>query len=359
MTMEEFVSHTHSSVPSPTSKYVADSSIFYREKKAPLLVLVEDEEDIPFWKRMFDCVSGNYLEVGVFSLKKASENALQQKDANGNPLVASGKDALMKVSGLGKFKVVAVDADYDLLVDYHSYSDSIRNDKYVIHTEYYSIENHLLEAKTMNLLSIWQYMKNVVSTVDWDAFYNSLADALANAVKLCVASNIHRQNLYHQGTNPLPDSFSVNEISSALGDICFSPVDYMASLSKWQNSIERAAHFAAKQRESSAEILAFANWQADDVLHNLQGHTLYCYIYQLVKHYFLIGYGQLINIEKAKVTDPNKIPSAISDLRNRIGMANCSVDGYIKSSIYSASQLTNTNDNVIIKIQDNIRAILN
>ncbi|MCQ2315526.1 MAG: DUF4435 domain-containing protein [Bacteroidales bacterium] len=356
--MEEFVSHTHSSVPSPTSKYVADSSVFYRERKAPLLVLVEDEDDIPFWKRMFNCVSGNYLEVGVFSLKKASENALQQKDANGNSLVASGKDALMKVSGLGKFKVVAVDADYDLLVDYHSYSDSIRNDKYVIHTEYYSIENHLLEAKTMNLLSIWQHMKTVVSAVDWDNFFNGLADALGNAVKLCVASNIHRQNLYHQGTNPLPDTFSVNEISSALGAICFSPTDYWTSLSKWQTSIEGTSHFAAKQRESSAELLAFASWQADDVLHNLQGHTLYCYIFQLVKLYFKKGYKQLIDDEKAKVSNNAEILSAIHALRIRIGMADCTVDGFIKHSIYSASAL-DMNDKAIMKIQNNIRAILN
>lgn len=358
MTMEEFVSHTHSSVPSPTSKYVADSSVFYRERKAPLLVLVEDEDDIPFWERMFNCVSGNYLKVGVFSLKKASENALQQKDANGDPLTASGKDALMKVKDLGKFKVVAVDADYDLLVDYHPYSDRIRTDKYVIHTEYYSIENHLLEAKTMNLLSIWQYMKNVVPTVDWDAFYNSLANALGNAVKLCVASNIHRQNSYKQGVNPLPDSFSVNEISLALGDACFSPNNYMTSLSKWKKSIEGSAHFAAKQRESSAELLAFASWQADDVLHNLQGHTLYCYIFQLVKLYFKKGYKQLIDDEKAKVSNNAEILSAIHALRIRIGMADCTVDGFIKHSIYSASAL-DMNGKAIMKIQNNIRAILN
>lgn len=113
-----------SSIPVPTSKYVADSSVFYSDRKAPLLVLVEDEEDKPFWSRLFLCVGSRYRSVDIHTLRTASATALAQTNGDGITMDATGKDSLMKVTGLGTNKVVAVDADYDLLIDYHSYSQN-------------------------------------------------------------------------------------------------------------------------------------------------------------------------------------------------------------------------------------------
>lgn len=50
------------------------------------------------------------------------------------------------MSGLGTNKIVAVDADFDLLIDdYSEYTEMVRNHPYVINTTWYSLENILMQ----------------------------------------------------------------------------------------------------------------------------------------------------------------------------------------------------------------------
>lgn len=112
---------------------------FFRKRsdKQDLLVLVEGDDDIPFWTKLFADVQDKY-NVDVHTLKIKKEEDADEVDRK-------GKEALMTITNLGPNKVVAVDADLDLLLPaYHTYSDRLRSDPYVISTQYYSIENHKL-----------------------------------------------------------------------------------------------------------------------------------------------------------------------------------------------------------------------
>lgn len=355
--MAEYVNESTSSIPFPTSKYLSDSSVFYRDGKAPLLVLVEDEDDRNFWNKMFACLADDYLSIDIHPLKSISAMAMAQSNAAGRILDATGKDPLMKVAGLGKNKVVAVDADYDLLVDYHSYSERIRTDRYVIHTTYYSIENHLLTVDSIKNLSIWKDLGTFVPRVDWEGICGCLAKAVGNAVKLCVASLVHRQKQVEQGITSLPETLHIGEVRSSLGCMKFPPQKYVAELSDWQSSFETTAGYKSIEQECGDEIEALTDWNEEYVLHNLQGHTLYEYLCKPLKYYYVQGYKRLEKSEKEKSTNPADIPDIIKQLKNSLGLNSMTVMEKIKSSIYSAKAIDMT-DEAIVNIQSDIRSIL-
>ncbi len=122
-----------------TSREIELSRYFRkRTDKRDLLVLVEGDDDIPFWTLLFQDVIDRYARIDIETLKV-------EDNLTGNMKDRKGKDALMEISDLGPSKVVAVDMDYDGVVpSYHSYSSRLWSDKYVLHTYFYSIENHKL-----------------------------------------------------------------------------------------------------------------------------------------------------------------------------------------------------------------------
>ena len=122
-----------------TSREIELSRYFRkRTDKRDLLVLVEGDDDIPFWILLFQDVIDKYARIDIETLKV-------EDNLTGNMKDRKGKDSLMEISDLGPSKVVAVDMDYDVVVpSYHSYSSRLWNDKYVLHTVFYSIENHKL-----------------------------------------------------------------------------------------------------------------------------------------------------------------------------------------------------------------------
>ena len=149
------------------------TSVLRVDNKAPLLVYVEDLQDVSFWQQMFDCVKEYYSEINVTTLKEAALNNCSEQDSVGNTLCATGKDALMKVQGLGVHKVIAVDRDYDgLIPNYHYYSDRIDSDSFVIPTTYYALENHLVLPMSIN-----QHLQNIInSNKDYTTCYQTLLD---------------------------------------------------------------------------------------------------------------------------------------------------------------------------------------
>lgn len=339
-----------------SSKYIENSSVFYRNKKAPLLVLVEDKEDIPFWSKMFACICDGYSRIDVWSLQEASVNALEQRDAQGNCLTATGKDALMKVIGLGKHKVLAVDADYDLLLDYHKYSNRVRTDKYVIHTEYYSIENHLLTALNIPNLSLWNSVKAHLLSIDWKFVLNTFGESVLEAVKLSLVSVGRREKAYKQDSKSktLPDVVKVSDINESFGSVDFSHDAYIKKLDQCKRKFESAT--SKLREECQKELSEYNDWSSEDALYHIQGHTLYNFVSKVIKYYFEDAFKKLEKEEKEKVIEKAKIPDVIKNLKSDIGIAESRAD-FIKNSIYNADAI-DMKDDAVVKIQNNIGEIL-
>lgn len=162
--------------------------MYPRGTQSELLVLVEDTDDIPFWGKLFSCVSSHYKSITICPLKSLPEH-MRQVNKDGIELTASGKEALMQVDGLGTSKVVAVDADYDLIIEnYHKYTQRLRTDTYVIHTEYYAIENHLLNPYSLSRLPLWSRL----SITDEEQYWDNLLSSHADRIRVELEENLTR-----------------------------------------------------------------------------------------------------------------------------------------------------------------------
>lgn len=265
-----------------SEEYISLSDIFF-EDKSPLLVLVEDQEDKPFWNRLFSCISNNYERIDVWPLQEASAYEMQQTDASGNPLTATGKEALIKVNGLCNKKVIAIDADLDLLTDYHYYSARVRTDKYVIHTTYYSIENHLLTVATIPNLSVIWY--NPKATINWNHIFNSIGNAICNAVKLNVASIIHRDNERKSGKTTLPNVLTLKNINYYFGNVVYNPSSFLNNLTAKKTTFESSALYSSLSTQCTNEFMSLRHWNVQDCLHTLQGHSLYNLVVKAIKYH--------------------------------------------------------------------------
>lgn len=117
-----------------SSDFLEARKYFYpKEQRAieRIEVFVEDEVDTVFWRCLFDELNSNKIFI-IRVLRTTDE--------------LNGKDALISkigLSSLGPNKLIAIDSDYDYIIDdYHDYTSELRACQYVLHTiETYSIEN--------------------------------------------------------------------------------------------------------------------------------------------------------------------------------------------------------------------------
>lgn len=126
-----------------TSNFLATKKYFranHTTAKERVVVFVEDEIDSVFWRQFFD----KYGTDKIYEIKvlRCPNNEL------------CGKDALVKyiqLDTLGPNKLIAIDADYDYILDnYHPYTEELRNCKFVVHTyDTYAIENCKITAKLL------------------------------------------------------------------------------------------------------------------------------------------------------------------------------------------------------------------
>lgn len=99
----------------------------------PVLLFVEGDDDVPMWTEAVKPYKSKY-DIRVVTNKAV------------NPAEENGKTKLLTMDGLCANKLVAVDADYDLLVDnYSDYTNDVRTGPFVVNTTWYSVENILLQ----------------------------------------------------------------------------------------------------------------------------------------------------------------------------------------------------------------------
>lgn len=123
-----------------SSAYIAAQNALRSKRTLPeVYVYVEGLDDVTFWKECLRPFCSNY-SFKVTQLRKP------------DGLIAEGKRHLIEsidIQSLGPNKYVAVDADYDWIIDNYkpssttsSISDIIRNNPYILHTFLYAIENY-------------------------------------------------------------------------------------------------------------------------------------------------------------------------------------------------------------------------
>ncbi len=126
-----------------TTEWIKLTGFFgHTPSRIPVSLFVEGDDDVPLWTEAVKPYQSKY-DIKVITNKMANQN-------EGN-----GKAILLSMKGLGQSKVIAIDADYDLLIDnYSQYTDIVRNGEYIVNTTWYSVENILLQkTKSLPLLN--------------------------------------------------------------------------------------------------------------------------------------------------------------------------------------------------------------
>lgn len=264
------------------------------DAKAPLLVYVEDPEDIPFWQLLFKHIENRYSEINVTTLKERAISGEPELDDDGQEMLATGKDILMKVIGLGANKVIAIDRDYDGLIDnYHTYTNMVRTSPYVITTTYYSMENHIISPKAVNM-----YLQRIIGTEkDYETEfqslltkYNSTLDPALLLLLVCIERHLVRNE---------PLQYTISGLANDMSDLNNKQDD--ATICKCRNAIQcnRGALIAAYDSDIQRmkERLSVHAKYPDSLWKIVQGHTLYAfannYMSQIVKNYVEVKVSEL------------------------------------------------------------------
>lgn len=269
------------------SKVIRTTAYLRADTKASLLVYVEDREDIPFWRELFQCISEKYSEINITTLKEIAASSKPEVNCVGNALTATGKDALMQVQGLGPHKVVAVDRDFDGLIDnYHTYTNRVRDDQYVIATTYYAIENHLVSPLAVN--ACLQHIigdKNDYATEYQSILtkFNDLLDPILLLLLVCIEHHI-----LHGGRIP----YKTKNLASDLSEFINKQDDARIGICR-QKITSHCGGLLATKASDIKEIknrLTICSKYPDALWKVVKGHTLYAFVYsymqQTVKNVF-------------------------------------------------------------------------
>jgi len=280
--------------------------------KAPLLVYVEDREDEPFWKELFSCIKDRYSDIHVTTLKDRAAQYAAEVDAQGNSLYAKGKDALMKVNGLGANKVVAVDRDLDgIITNYHVYSDRIKNDPYVISTTYYAIENHIVYPQAVNA-----YMQRMMGGGhDYTADYSEQLERYNDVLNLLLPSMLAAYE--HSKTTITEVEYSIDSMARDL-----KPLNDKESMPQYSackaSLVGRCDYLHAKYASEYDSIicrLIESGKYPIDLWKVVQGHALFAFVQCYMHRYVKPAYEVAVNAIKVRNADnKRRISKEIQEL---------------------------------------------
>lgn len=135
-----------------TGDWINATAFFGRDpSRIRVQMYVEGDNDVMFWQEAVKPYQRKY-DISVVTNKSV------------NPNGGNGKDVLLSMKGLCRNKVIAVDADFDLILDISPNHKRVRSDPFVVNTTWYSVENVLLQ--NMGCMSVLEGF----SEATWDLF---------------------------------------------------------------------------------------------------------------------------------------------------------------------------------------------
>jgi len=137
------------------SDYFKSSNSLNKSRGKIITVFVENEDDIPFWKDIFN---KNNLFTKIFPASRTSLNR--------------GKtEVLKKADKVGEFLILCVDSDYDYLLQTRSeISKKINTNPYIFQTYTYSIENYKCYSKSLSNVMLMATLEDDEQLFNYEIF---------------------------------------------------------------------------------------------------------------------------------------------------------------------------------------------
>lgn len=202
-----------------SSAYINAQNALRSKRELPeVYVYVEGLDDVAFWK---ECLRP-YCSKYSFKV-----NQLRKLDGS----IAEGKLHLIKcieINSLGPNKYLAVDADYDWIVDNYrpspfteSISDDIRNNPYVLHTFLYSIENY--KCHPLCVASMMDKIAGSSNEEEFLKFFASFSLAMSDLFLIHLVSIDSCDGIYSlKDFKKDVDTLTINKDSMELDERCRS-----------------------------------------------------------------------------------------------------------------------------------------
>lgn len=282
------------------SEYIQRLKSFAQDRTRNYVsVYVEGEDDIAFWAHALNQY-GNQAKF-QFTVTTNKKAVLGGRSTN-------GKVELLKMENLGPNKIVCVDADFDLLIDdYSAYTQKIRQNIYVVHTTYYSIENILFCEEFYTSLS--QRLKMADSIVVYQ-------EQLKWISLTCL--DIFLLLLSYSKENSANRIFWFKDFANCLDEICTNDIgDYSKSQSYKENwSHKYTSLFSARNVEISTIHVGLnsAGYTDEQFYMLMRGHDLYN---SIIKPWFEKKINQTIN-EKIRVFKESHQNTEIKDYKDNL-----------------------------------------
>ncbi|MCI1731969.1 MAG: DUF4435 domain-containing protein [Prevotella sp.] len=258
-----------------TKDYIYNTK-YFREQNTliPVKVLVEGDDDIEFWKKVLS-------KYKNYNFSIATNKVI---DSKGATTTHYGKDALMKwTSLLCENFIICVDADYDLVIDnYHSFTNMLRANKYVISTVYYSIENVLCHPD--NLSKIEKELTKKDSSFDYLDFLEQLSSSIYDLLLLfVVAKNEYIKS--HKGFN-----FTIMKFKGIVNSLKFRnntySEDFKSFSDEYHNNKTLKPLFDKYEKAMNTADIVLCGYNCNDknAYRLIQGHFLFDRTVSCVMH---------------------------------------------------------------------------
>lgn len=257
-----------------TGEWIKATAAFgHTPQRIPVQMYVEGDDDVEFWK---EAVKPYQTK---FNISVVTNKAVNQTGGDGKAIILS-------MEGLCREKVVAVDADFDLLIDNYSlYTNMIRENSYVVNTTWHSIENILLQ-KTNYIGLVEDF-----SVASWDLYTYYLATVISKETSYPV--KCYGKMISQYGVQKCANKNDFTEFESAYRE------DLSAALETHQN--------ASKQIESKLEQLGY---HKQDVWKLTRGHYLWNMIVkpQIVENFNnRVNQGIQAQRQAGNIVDKNQV----------------------------------------------------
>jgi len=284
------------------SEYIQLLNSFTKDDRILVQAYVEGDDDVEFWTHALNQI-GNQKKFRFM----VSTNKKSIKEG------ANGKVILLNMENLGPNKIVCVDADLDLIIDnYSAHTQKIRENKYIINTTYYSIENILSSREFYTSLAQLLKIEEPISIYQKSLKWVSLT---------CV--DIFLLLLSYSKENSQNRSFWFKDFASCLKKISLKDIGISSKSQSYKNNwSEKYQSLLDIKKEEISIIhknLNNAGYADDQFYVLMRGHDLYEII---IKPWIKNKVNLAINrkIEIFKSTNQNvKIHEYKDSLFNELG----------------------------------------
>lgn len=238
-----------------TSDFSEAKNALNKSKGTVIDVYVENEDDIPFWKDIFDKYD---LQTKIHP---ASRESLDR-----------GKTEVLKqINGVGKAKILCVDSDYDYLLQGYTFVSKIINENpYVFQTYTYSIENFKCYAESLHGVVVKATLQDEPQLFDYVDFLKSYSS---------IIYDLFIYSLHHEKEQS--KSFTMTDFSNTIK--LLDQVDMTSSvqkaLKKLKESVEKQMatldKISDKQISQFKKELRMLGVTPENTYLFIKGHTLY------------------------------------------------------------------------------------